>query len=440
MPKYVKGTAGKLIVQDWNVISNYPDQQVLRILTEPQIAALVSLCEFLSWRTRYLNFPGQDVIDAFSAETIYNLTTPLDLCALLEPCLTPIYDALAGLEVTQGEQTTQLDALQQAMNASRAMEKETPPVEETDAIYAGALAVVQYMDRKNRLIYQEAEDSAVDNAAEYTDAVLQYVPNAYALQVAAGAELANTYFQNQVDDYITDYTPFEVPAAFDLYCRLNAAMGQFSVELWGDWLNNVEVIVPANKAAQLYAKYSPLRQTFLNQIAALINGEQSLEQYFSEIAQAYITGSTTPVALPSGYECPDGIAFAVALFDQCGDGAYQTVPFVNGVPFEMEAREIGSSGSYYLAIVLPSGNYEITLNSITGTITPPVDLNQTAYSYFDTLGIQVLVSWNTPATPEDFGTQDTGQGFFAPWCSEQGWNAVLFNEAPFSASFTVSPV
>jgi len=436
-----KTPLNKALVQNWTQLAAMDDDEpVLRVLSQRKIAALVAMCEYLNWKTRYDNPPSQDVLDDFAAQTEFDLTNPIDLCELLEPCLTPIYDALASLEASQATQTTSIEALQQAMNASRATEKEVPPVEETDAIYAGALAVVQYMDRKNRLIYQEAEDSAVDNAAEYTDAVLQYVPNAYALQVAAGADLANTYFQNQVDDYITDYTPFEVPAAFDLYCRINAAVGQFSIDLWGDWLNNVEIVVPDNKAAKLYAKYSPLRQTFLNQIAALINGEQSLEQYFSEIAQAFYTGTTAPVALPEGYVCPDGLAYAVSLFDQCGDGAYQTVPFANGSPFDITAREVGSSGSYYLALVLPAGNYQVTLNSIAGTITPPADLNQFAYSYFNTSGVQVSAQWNAPATPAIFGTQDTGQGFFAPWCNDQGWNLVLFNEAAFTASFTVTPL
>jgi len=424
----------KALVQNWTQLAAMDDDTpVLRVISQRKIAALVAMCEYLSWKTRYDNPPSQDVLDDFAAQTEFDLTNPIDLCELLSPCLDVINEKLDS-------QTEQLDRIEEAINAGRAVEKEVPPVEETDAIYAGALAVVQYMDRKNRLIYQEAEESLVDNAAEYTDAILQYVPNATALQVGAGAEIANTYFQKQVDDYIADYTPFEVPAAFDLYCKINAAEGQFSIDLWGDWLNHVEIVVPDNDAAELYAKYSPLRQTFLNQVAAFLNGEQSLQSYFDEIAQAFFTGTTAPIALPEGYECPTGNVFAVSLFDQCGDGAYQTLDFIDGVPFELDAREVGSSGSYYLAVVLPEGEWQVTVNSITGTITPPADLNQFAYSYFNTSGVQVSAQWNAPATPEDFGTQDTGQGFFAPWCASQGWNFVLFNEAVFSASITVTAI
>lgn len=293
----------KALVQDWNKLAAMDDDEpVLRVISQRKIAALVAMCEYLKWRTRYDNPPDQDVLDDFSAQTEFDLTNPIDLCELMEPCLSIINDKLDSIQGDTTNITNIVNELKEAMEAGKAREKELPPVP-TNAIYAGALSVVRYMNRKNLQIYQEAEDSAVDNAAEMTDSILQYVPNATAIQVAAGADLANQYFNNQVSNYIEQYPDFEQPAACNLYCFIIANDEIMNVDVWGDWLNGLDALLPDSAPAALYAKYSPLRQTFLNQIAALINGEQSLQSYFDEILQAYYTGTTEPVALPPECDC-----------------------------------------------------------------------------------------------------------------------------------------
>lgn len=88
---------GKLLVQDWNVLDVYSDTLVLRWLSPRQIAALVALAEFLAWRTRYSNPPGQDVLDSFEGETRYNLMTDIEFCALMIGCITTDTDVQDAL-------------------------------------------------------------------------------------------------------------------------------------------------------------------------------------------------------------------------------------------------------------------------------------------------------------------------------------------------------
>jgi len=118
------------------------------------------------------------------------------------------------------------------------------------------------------------------------------------------------------------------------------------------------------------------------------------------------------------------------------------VEFTPGVPFDITAYEltIGAVTSYEVALRLPIGNWEVTLNSITGTITAPADTNETAYAWFDPVTGFDNVLWNAPADPSDFGTHETTRGIFDLWCDIQAWNAYLHNAAPFTANFTVTAI
>lgn len=139
--------------------------------------------------------------------------------------------------------------------------------------------------------------------------------------------------------------------------------------------------------------------------------------------------------------CPDCPIYAenVGIIGRCGEGVIDTIEFEDAVAFDVVAYEDPvSSGSWMLALKLPAGDWTVTLNSITGTIVPPVDLTQTAYAWFDpTVGF-TNVLWNAPAEPDDFGSHDTTTGIFSIWCDTQDWNVALFNQGSFTANFTVT--
>lgn len=131
----------------------------------------------------------------------------------------------------------------------------------------------------------------------------------------------------------------------------------------------------------------------------------------------------------------------IGMFDMCSEGVIAQGEFEDGVPFDVEAYEqVSFPGSYIIMLKLPSGNWNVQVNSITGTITPPADTNETAYAWHDTSGTFHNVLWNAPANPDDFGDKDTTRAVFAVWCSLNSWNAALFNSAPFTANITVTSI
>lgn len=139
-------------------------------------------------------------------------------------------------------------------------------------------------------------------------------------------------------------------------------------------------------------------------------------------------------------DCPME-AYNVGILGSCGEGIKSTVYFEAGVPFNVVAYEDTIfADSWIIALHLPSGSWNVALNSITGTIVPPADLNETAYAWIDTSSVWHNVQWNAPATPADLPPTDTTAGVFNAWCSTQSWNVVLLNRGAFTASFTVTAV
>lgn len=84
----------KAIVQDWQQLEAMDDQILkARCLTQRQIAALVGMCEYLEWQSRYDNPPVVDVLKAFAAQLVYALTNGCDMdCEELIACLTPLFE------------------------------------------------------------------------------------------------------------------------------------------------------------------------------------------------------------------------------------------------------------------------------------------------------------------------------------------------------------
>ena len=229
-------------------------------------------------------------------------------CEQLIECLQPLFDAINlrfdNLDTAVSALQTVTDAIQTVQEASAAQPLELPQETVASSICGGAYALVRQMDTTNRLLYQEAEDSFVDNAAEWISMILDIFPAFAAQGVNAGAELANALASNNVASYEAAYLTFEDIAVGSLKCWIEANDGVLTYDVWGDWLDELpSLFSPSNYAAELYAKYSPLRQTFINQLAELINQEQSLQNYFDDLWNVYYTGTTNPLTCPV-YDCP----------------------------------------------------------------------------------------------------------------------------------------
>lgn len=217
-------------------------------------------------------------------------------CEELTACLQPFFDALTA---SQDAQTAQLQALidqsTAALTANAA--SEIPPVSSgvSDEICGAATGVVEFMHGFNNDLYTKAELSAVDNANEAVARIIAAIPLFNELPFDELFALSNTMFENQVTAYNADYATAKQDMIDDLGCRIQLNAGVFNYDLWAAWLDGLETLIPANAASALFARYSPLRQTWVNQIAAFFNKNASLQSYFNQAATAYAGGLLNPV-------------------------------------------------------------------------------------------------------------------------------------------------
>lgn len=442
-----------------------PPERVCFIIEIPDTlqyrAALMGQLEWLAdWRCwehtqeDFYNPPADNVLAAqlFAiavTEACQFMNCPMTCEEMIE-CLQPLFDAqTAQISSLQGQITSlqeQVEQIQQTQIDNAAQEIELPQTAVSNEICGGATAIVKAMNGVNEQTYEDTENSLIDNIFEFIPQFIEAVPIFGSLPFDELFELANAYFENQYTDYKDDFELIEDQLICDLSCFI-VANGEFTWEVWDEWLVFVgegfaDVGSPyfENRAASVYSRYAPAANTFANQIAEILNRESSLQQYFDSLAVVWQQGLLAPEDC-SACECPvDTVTVTnVGIITECGTGAIETLEVEAGVPFTMNGYLIGGS-SYVLALRLPVGNWQITMNSFTGTVTPPADLNQDAYAYHDTFGTLVHVAWNAPAEPDEFGTQDTNQAAFAAWCNTEVFNAVIFNEAPFSVSFTIEPL
>lgn len=221
-------------------------------------------------------------------------------CEQLIECLQPLFDAIDARFDTLDTAMAAVQAVTDAVAATQAENAAQLPAAQTTSVLnqicGGATGVVEYMDFVNMRTYNEAEVSTLDNVFEAIPAIIEAFPLLGNLPFDELFELVDWYFENQVTTYETDFAAVKADLISDLACHVQANGGEFTVDVWGDWLEYVGTTYPANKAAQLFARYAPARQTFLNQIAALINHDQSLAAYFEEITTAYLGGTENPVS------------------------------------------------------------------------------------------------------------------------------------------------
>jgi len=340
-------------------------------------------------------------------KTAYAMTL-WDLCMQcedLQECLQPFFDAIQArfdaLDIAIEAINTTTQQIRETQEEQSAKPPPTlPPTPATSATYAGALALVKQMNTNNLKYYDEAEGSFVDNASEALSIVLELFPEFKDQSYDEAFELGNSYFENQVLAYEADYPDMEVPAACDLMCRIEANGNVLDVDVWGDWLFELPDTVPDNAAANVFTRYSPLRQTFLNQIAALFNQEQSLQSYFEELWQVYYAGTKTPVPVPPECSCPVRVDVGATVNAPPGVDSYFDV--VSGQDYEFSAFGTwkGGTGVSYDA----DGNVG-TLEPL--AIAPTVAVYALVYRITDT------GTWLLSGVSNTFTAPESGRVYFA---------------------------
>lgn len=290
MSRYAKGTMGKLIIQDWDVVSSYDSDPLLYILTPQQAAALIALAESLYWRKRWINPPDSDTLDTFTAEAIFNLMNPIT-CAMLNACLEPQFEGLQTL--LEAVQETAEAALQAAVDNAASERFLTQSTVENELCGAAGF-VVSAMFQTFVDTYNETEAAPLDNLGEFIVAFLRAIPIISELPFDDMILIINWYFENQFLEFQNDYEDLKEQLICDLKCFVQANGNSFTWDVWALWLDYTGATYPDNRAAQGFARYSPYRQTWVNQIAALINRDASLQSYFDTLSAAWESGLLNP--------------------------------------------------------------------------------------------------------------------------------------------------
>lgn len=269
-------------------------------------------------------------------------------CEELNECLAPLYEAISNLQATVDGQGTIIENLQQIIEGNGATNPVVPETTADPETCGGAIGVVDFMDGFNRQMFQRRENSLVDNAFEFIPVLIEWVPILSGLPFDELFELANIGFETQVLLYEADFNAIRLQIASALACRVINNANIFDIDVWGAWLDQIGNAFPSNRAAQLFARYSPLRQTFLNQILAFINSNASLQSYFDQTFTAWTGG----VSQPSTDCVACGLLHTVQIYDTLpnfGGELIETRLVTSGVSFEVEAA-LQSSGNWAVAI------------------------------------------------------------------------------------------
>lgn len=361
------------------------------------------------------------------------LECPVSLCDELIECLQPLFDAIEEkIDTLQ----TDVDIIQESIEESAARQPEPIIESVANAICGGATAVVDAMNAENVAVYQRAEEGFVDQVFEFIPILIELIPVFGQLPFDEMFELVNVYFENQAVDYEADYELIKDDLICDLKCFVEATPDDaFTIEVWAQWLEYVGSAYPGNRAASVFSRYAPVAQTFVNQIAALINGNQSLQAFFDEMFQVYFAGTQTPVACV-GCTCPDLIEIdVVGILSECGTGDISSHQLENGETVELSSYVI--SGGHTIAVsIANTEDWEIEVVSVTGWTA--LGASDSVYGWHDTSDVFHNVLVSSGDTPEDFGTKDTHDAVFASWCATWGVNAAFFSATPFTMVMRVT--
>lgn len=236
------------------------------------------------------------------------LECPVSICDELIECLTPLFEALEA----------QISSVSDSISAvSETLDNNTPvvpagiPADTSGNICSGASFVVEFMDFEIRRVYAEAEEGLLDNLIEAAVEILRAIPVIESLPIDELINVVNLMFENQVADYITDYDAIYDDLIGSLSCFIVANSDVFDIDVWAQWLEFIGAEYPTNRAALLFAAFSPLKQSFLSDILAGIFNRPTLAQWFELIMLEYTAGIQGTITCPT-YECPEcGIEYAL---------------------------------------------------------------------------------------------------------------------------------
>lgn len=238
-------------------------------------------------------------------------------CDELIACLTPLFE---GLQAQITAVSDGLETVQNTIEDNAAQERPLNQSVVSDEVCGAARGVVEAMDSTINGVYANSEASWVDSALEKIPMIIRALPLLGELPFDEMFELVNWMFEHQAEVYQVDYSALKEQMICDLACYVQINGNNFTWDVWNDWLLHLGETYPDNSAAQLFARFAPARQTWVNQIAQLINKNNSLQAFFDTLSVAWDGGLLLPEPCVD-CDCPScGIGYTVVIGAESMDG------------------------------------------------------------------------------------------------------------------------
>lgn len=424
MPNYDSHTMGKLIIQDWDVVAGYPDVPLLYILTPQQADMLVGLCPPQKWLTRWENPPAKDTLDAFVAETMFNLMNPIT-CAMLQECLGELIDAqteaiINALEnlseygtETPGLPLTELELTENIAGV-------TNPECDHDILWAQCLALIQYTNLAITNLFEQIESAS--NSAELLE-LLDSVPflNFITTNLGiSGAGAVANYFQEAVTEgYLAQYdSSVEETIACGLFCLfrddcsvdLDSVINYFNQRVIalvpdepGDLLELIEIIVGLDfDGTEVVDLMFWFAWQGIKLAQFVISSATNADQFKRLLMLAVDDASGDWEIL-----CTECVDLNVTVYNDFSRTTIkQVIPVQYGVPFDIEVDPSTWGSNEFFAVWGIDLDYDYTV--IVGTYTPTV--GEAAWAYINTVDAVIDSGPGVPAT--DLATPSNARGIF----------------------------
>lgn len=313
-------------------------------------------------------------------------------CEEMIECLQPLFDALQA-QITEVAEA--VEDVQNTVEDNAAAERPLTQTGVSDEICGGARGVVEAMDSQNMAAYKATEDSWVDKVFEAIPRFISALPIFGELPFDELFQIVDWIFEHQIEDYTAAYDAIKEQMICDLACFVQINHNTFTWDVWNDWLLHLGETYPGDYAAQLFARYAPARQTWVNQIAQLVNKNASLQTYFDTLATAWEGGIQNP--------------------EPCVDCDCPTC----GVTYEViEGTLVGDN----------------IITNTTELLVPLVDHSITAYGRPGEVAFalpvkRVTLGWNTGGAADNMYVQQSGETTYVQLDSPSGTMEVVFDTA-----------
>jgi len=239
-------TRNKALFIDWSdLTSNYDTVPVLRALTQQQYTALIAICDYFGWRTRWENPPDAETLDLFAGETKAALMTDIAICAYVIACITDDDDVRAALNQwfidqvnAQGDVYYALTQVYEQNVGGKPMppavrEKNIlPPIPDCDMdkLFGAIFYLIDTMNRNNINVFEAAE--LITNVLERASLLISAIPVFETLPIEEFIEYVETLWTDDVfEAYVANDTDaYTDQVKCDLRCIAEANGCVLSIE------------------------------------------------------------------------------------------------------------------------------------------------------------------------------------------------------------------